>query len=168
MHRGKNNEKNTNMNRSLLSSQRMDWGTPVNVVRRIEAGLGIQFTLDPCATAESAKAPRHYTVTDDGLTKNWDEEVVFMNPPYGRAIGIWMKKARGTKGIVACLVPARTDTVWWHESAMRADLIYLIRGRIRFVGAADPAPFPSAVVVFSPAHRGFAQPDFRVMNIKRQ
>ncbi len=154
------------MDRSLFSSKRMDWETPQCVVAQIEGVLGVRFTLDPCAAPKTAKALKHYTVTDDGLTKNWDGEVVFMNPPYGRSIGIWMKKASETKGIVACLVPARTDTGWWHESAMKADIIYLIRGRIRFVGAEHPAPFPSAVVVFSPAHRGFAQPDFRPMTIK--
>lgn len=77
-----------------------------------------------------------------------------MNPPYGRSIGLWMAKAyeesmRGA--LVVCLVPARTDTRWWHDYAMKGE-IRLYKGRIRFVGAKASAPFPSAVVVFRPAN----------------
>jgi hypothetical protein len=74
-----------------------------------------------------------------------------MNPPYGRAIGTWVRKAReeALKGVkVVSLLPARTDTAWWHDDVMRAQEIRLLRGRLTFVGAPSPAPFPSAVVIF--------------------
>ncbi len=75
-----------------------------------------------------------------------------MNPPYGRAIGTWIRKAleesiRGAT--VVCLAPARTDTLWWHGDVMKAREIRLLKGRLTFVGAQAPAPFPSAVVIFA-------------------
>ncbi len=75
-----------------------------------------------------------------------------MNPPYGREIKKWMEKAylESTKGaVVVCLVPARTDTAWWHDYAMLGKVRF-IRGRLKFSGAKHSAPFPSAVVVFRP------------------
>ena len=77
----------------------------------------------------------------------------WMNPPYGREIGKWMKKAyeESQQGCtVVCLVPSRTDTAWWHDYAMKADEIRYIRGRLKFQGAENSAPFPSAVVIFRP------------------
>ncbi len=74
-----------------------------------------------------------------------------MNPPYGRAIGGWVRKAREESlsgAIVVSLLPARTDTAWWHDDVMRAQEIRLLRGRLTFVGAPSPAPFPSAIVIF--------------------
>lgn len=75
-----------------------------------------------------------------------------MNPPYGRQIGIWVKKAKETarqgKATVVCLLPARTDTAWWHDYVMKANEIRLIRGRLKFGDGKGSAPFPSAIVVF--------------------
>jgi hypothetical protein len=73
-----------------------------------------------------------------------------MNPPYGRAIKDWMAKAydsskNGAK--VVCLVPARTDTAWWHDYAMKGEITFL-RGRLKFGNSKNSAPFPSALVVF--------------------
>lgn len=126
----------------------MDWETPPEVFEPLDAEF--HFTLDVCATAENAKCARYFTEEEDGLKQDWDG-VCWMNPPYGREILGWMKKAveESRKGAtVVCLVPSRTDTRWWHEYAMQADEIRYVKGRIRFVGAKDPAPFPSAVVVF--------------------
>ena len=108
------------------------------------------FTLDPCATAENAKCSKFYTLEDDGLAQDWLNEIVFMNPPYGRQIKHWIKKAfdESLKGaIVVCLVPARTDTQYWHDYCMKADEVRFIKGRLKFSDK-DAAPFPSAVVVF--------------------
>jgi site-specific DNA-methyltransferase (adenine-specific) len=108
------------------------------------------FDLDPCATPETAKCPRFFTPADDELRQEWAGRV-FMNPPYGRAIAAWMRKAwessQTTAELVVYLVPARTDTGWWHEYAGRGDVRFL-QGRLRFGGAKSGAPFPSAVVVF--------------------
>ena len=110
------------------------------------------FTLDPCATRENAKCPRFFTREDDGLLQNWSDAVVFMNPPYGAMISRWMWKAydAARKGAtVVCLVPARTDTAWWHSYAMKGE-IRLLRGRLKFGSATNTAPFPSAIVIFRP------------------
>jgi phage N-6-adenine-methyltransferase len=119
------------------------------VFARLEQKFG-PFGLDPCATAENAKCPRYFTRADDGLAQEWTG-LVFMNPPYGREIGRWMAKAweasQSSAGLVVCLVPARTDTRWWHEWAMRGEIEFL-RGRLRFGDLRNSAPFPSAVVVF--------------------
>ena len=108
-----------------------------------------KFETDVCATDDNAKCAKYYTEEMDGLSQQW-RGVCWMNPPYGRTIGKWMKKAyesslSGTT--VVCLVPARTDTNWWHDYAMKGDIEF-IRGRLKFGGSKNSAPFPSAVVVF--------------------
>lgn len=106
------------------------------------------FDLDVCATAENAKCAKFFTKDDDGLNQLW-RGVCWMNPPYGREIGVWMKKAHESAqegATVVCLVPARTDTRWWHEYAIQHEVRF-IRGRLKFGDAKNSAPFPSAVVV---------------------
>ncbi len=136
------------------SSERMDWATPWGFFNRLDAEFG--FDLDVCALPTSAKCKHFFTPEDDGLAQPW-EGVCWMNPPYGNQIGDWMRKAyeesrRGAT--VVCLVPSRTDTNWWHEWAMKADEIRLVRGRLTFEGAETSAPFPSAVVVLRPGTDG--------------
>lgn len=106
------------------------------------------FTLDVCATSENAKCEIYYTKQDDGLKQAWRGNV-WMNPPYGREIGRWMEKANESAkdgATVVCLVPARTDTKWWHEYAIQHEVRF-IRGRLKFSNAKNSAPFPSAVIV---------------------
>lgn len=134
----------------LFSRSSDEWATPDRLVAELEQEFGA-FTLDPCARAHSAKAPRYFTIEDDGLSHPWAPERVFLNPPYSR-VGEWMAKAvaesrRGA--LVVCLVPSRTDTAWWHETAERGEVRF-VRGRLRFNGAKKDAPFPSAIVVFRP------------------
>lgn len=136
------------MEKALFSSERMDWATPPEVFGPLGEEFG--FTLDVCATEENAKCARYFTPADDGLVQEWTGSC-WMNPPYGREIGKWMKKAYESSragATVVCLVPSRTDTAWWHDYAMRADEIRYIRGRVKFVGAESGAPFPSAIVIF--------------------
>jgi phage N-6-adenine-methyltransferase len=130
-----------------FSSQTDDWATPQDFFDRLDAIFA--FTLDPCADAKNAKCTRYFTRVDDGLAQDWDGERVYMNPPYGRAIGEWVKKASEAKALVVCLLPARTDTRWWHDYVVGTDghIIYL-RGRLSFGTSANAAPFPSAVVIF--------------------
>jgi site-specific DNA-methyltransferase (adenine-specific) len=132
----------------LFSSRTDEWATPRETFDALEAEFG-PFELDPAASVENAKCPRFYTRADDGLTREWTGRV-FLNPPYGREMPAWMAKAweasQTTAELVVCLVPARTDTGWWHRYAMRGDY-RLLPGRLHF-GGADRAPFPSAVVVF--------------------
>lgn len=126
------------------------WATPWDFFRELDREFG--FDLDVCAVAANAKCPRYFTPEIDGLRQEW-RGVCWMNPPYGREIGRWVAKAldaaRQGSPVVA-LVPARTDTAWWHSSVMGATEVRLVRGRLRFGDAPHPAPFPSAVVVFRP------------------
>jgi len=136
------------INKGLYSSNTDEWETPQEFYDRLDKEF--HFNLDPCATPQNAKAPRFFTKRDNGLAQEWRGSV-FMNPPYGREIGKWVKKAyeEAQKGAtVVCLLPARTDTRWWHEYCMRASEIRLVRGRLRFGGSKNSAPFPSAVVIF--------------------
>lgn len=124
------------------------YATPARFFEDVNAELG-PFTLDVAADAINAKCKRFYTVAEDGLKQEWSGRV-WCNPPYGRAIGKWVKKAfesarNGT--VVVCLIPARTDTAWWHDYATKGTIRF-IRGRLRFGNAKHNAPFPSALVIF--------------------
>lgn len=135
---------------TLFSSKSDEWATPQWLFDALDREFG--FTLDPCSTHENAKCKRHFTTAEDGLRQDWAGQTVFMNPPYGAQIGNWMRKAylEARKGaVVVCLVPARTDTAWWHTYAMRGE-IRLLKGRLKFGNAQTGAPFPSAVVIFRP------------------
>ena len=134
-----------------FKSQTDEWSTPQDVFDKLNAEFG-PFDLDPCATAENAKCKRFYSREENGLNHSWAFARVWMNPPYGRVIGLWMKKAfeeskRGA--LVVCLVPARTDTAWWHDFAIYGKIRF-IRGRLKFGGSKNSAPFPSAIVIFNP------------------
>lgn len=118
------------------------------------------FTCDVCALPENAKVPeRFFTPEQDGLQQPWTG-VCWMNSPYGREIGKWMKKAweESQKGVtVVCLVPARTDTSWFQTYALRGEVRFL-RGRLKFGDSKNAAPFPSAIVVFRcPNHNPHSQ-----------
>ena len=135
---------------ALFSSASDEWPTPQWLYDALNQEFG--FTLDPCSTVRNAKCRRFFTRTDDGLRQDWRGETVFMNPPYGVRILGWVRKAYETSlagSTVVCLLPARTDTRWWHDYVMRGE-IRLMRGRLTFEGGQHPAPFPSAIVVFRP------------------
>ncbi len=132
-----------------FSSKTIDWATPQSFFDELNEEYA--FTLDVCASHENAKCDRYFTIDDDGISQDWGNNVCWMNPPYGREIGLWMRKAfEASRGgaTVVCLVPSRTDTKWWHDYAMRGDVTF-IRGRLKFGGSKNSAPFPSAVVVFN-------------------
>lgn len=137
------------MTKGMYTSNSEEWGTPQELFNRLNKEFS--FTLDICVSKENAKCHKYYTKEEDALKKEWGG-VIWMNPPYGRQIGIWVKKAKETarqgKATVVCLLPARTDTAWWHDYAMKANEIRLIRGRLKFGDGKGSAPFPSAVVVF--------------------
>lgn len=133
---------------TLFSSATVEWATPQDLFDSLDKVY--HFTLDVCSTHENAKCEQHYTIEEDGLKQPWIGSC-WMNPPYGREIGVWIKKAyeTGLQGhSVVCLIPARTDTKWWHEYVMQAHTVMFIKGRLKFGGSKNPAPFPSALVVF--------------------
>ena len=131
-------------------STKDDWETPQPFFDELDAEFG--FTWDVCAHPWNAKCVDFFTPEQDAFNFPW-HGVCWMNPPYGRGISDWMFKAfhEAQEGAtVVCLVPARTDTGWWHDYAMRGEIRF-IRGRLRFSGSKINAPFPSAVVIFRPA-----------------
>jgi phage N-6-adenine-methyltransferase len=138
----------------MLSSETPEWATPQSFFDELNAEFG--FTLDVCAADWNHKCERYFDKDIDGLLQDWTADVCWMNPPYGRDIGNWMRKALEESiygATVVCLVPARTDTAWWHDYAMKGEIRFL-RGRIQFVSEdkkkINPAPFPSAIVIFRP------------------
>jgi phage N-6-adenine-methyltransferase len=137
------------------SSKTVVWGTPQPVFDKLNAEFG--FETDVCAIAENAKCPRYFSPEMDGLAQDWTG-VCWMNPPYGRGIDAWIKKAYESAqsgATVVCLVPVRSDTGWWHDYCAKGEIRF-IRGRLNFTGATGStqighnAPFPCAVVVFRP------------------
>jgi phage N-6-adenine-methyltransferase len=133
-----------------FSSETVEWYTPQDFFDDLNSEFG--FELDVCATAENAKCPKFFTKGDDGLSREWTG-ICWMNPPYGREIGKWVKKAYDSSlsgATVVCLVPARTDTKWFQDYCLRYGEIRFVRGRLKFGGCENPAPFPCAVVIFRP------------------
>lgn len=152
------------MNRKLMFSNINNaWCTPQPFFD--ELNKEFNFTLDPCATEKSAKCKKFYTANEDGLLQDWGGETVFVNPPYGRQIGKWIKKcyeeSLKLNTTVVVLMPARTDTRYFHDYILGKAEIRFIKGRLTFWDLdgekykqerfedMTPAPFPSMVVVFT-------------------
>ena len=130
-------------------SETNEWSTPQYLFD--ELNYEFNFTLDPCATDDNAKCKKYYIIEDDGLKQDWSNEIVFMNPPYGREIKHWIKKAyleSLTGATIVCLIPSRTDTSYWHDYIFGKSEIRFIKGRIKFGDSKNSAPFPSAIVIF--------------------
>ncbi len=134
----------------MFSSKTDMWGTPQDFYDKLDAEF--KFETDVCATAENAKCDNFYSPKKDGLKQDW-KGTCWMNPPYGREIAKWMEKAYASAkengATVVCLVPARTETKWWHSYSVNGEITYL-KGRLKFGDSKNAAPFPSAVVVFRP------------------
>lgn len=138
-----------------FSSAKDDWETPDDLFNELHERFN--FTVDAAASHNNAKLPRYWTKEDDALSKSWSEERVWLNPPYGREIFAFMKKCHDEQRrapelppeIICALVPARTDTRWWHEHVIGgyADVKF-IKGRLKFKGAKHSAPFPSALLLY--------------------
>lgn len=148
----------------MFTSRTDEWSTPQAFFDRLN--WEFNFELDPCATPENAKCRRYYTKADDGLSQPWAPWRTFVNPPFGRTLGLWVEKAcresqRGA--IVVALLPARTDTRWFHNWCWQASGIRLVKGRLKYGGAENSAPFPTMVVVWTPGPQGMS-PVFRAMN----
>lgn len=135
------------------------WETPPELFQLLDAEF--HFTLDAAADERNHKCPLWLGPGsplgwENALIVHWDvagrPAVAYLNPPYGRKVGLWVAKAfeeaASANATVVCLLPARTDTTWWHRYVMRSSEVRFLEGRLRFVGAASSAPFPSVVVVF--------------------
>lgn len=139
------------MNTEVMFSSKTDlWETPQDLFDELNDEFG--FDIDVCATKENAKCSRYFTKEQNGLLQDWDG-VVWCNPPYGREIGKWVEKAYKSYqdgAIIVMLLPARTDTKWFHDYILEKAEIRFIRGRLKFGGSKNAAPFPSMVVIFRP------------------
>jgi phage N-6-adenine-methyltransferase len=137
------------MNTEVMFSSKTDlWATPQSYFDEVNKEFG--FDLDVCALPDNAKCKNYFTPEINGLSQEWIGRV-WMNPPYGREIGKWVQKAyessqKGT--LVACLLPARTDTLWFHNYIYGKAEIRFIKGRLKFGDAKDSAPFPSMLVIY--------------------
>ncbi len=126
-----------------------EWSTPKWLFD--EWNKKYNFDLDPCATSKNSKCIEYFDKAADGLFQTWSG-TVWMNPPYGRNLIEWVRKAYRTfeEGhTVVCLLPASTDTKWFHEYCLRGKVTFL-RGRVKFGGSNKTAPFPSMIVEFRP------------------
>jgi site-specific DNA-methyltransferase (adenine-specific) len=134
------------MNKGLFTSNTPEWETPQELFDELDREFN--FEVDVCATKENAKCKKYYTKKDDGLFKGWYGNV-WCNPPYGREIGKWVARAflHSHKGVIVMLLPARTDTKWFHDYIYNKAEIRFLKGRVKFSGK-GPAPFPSMIVVF--------------------
>lgn len=138
------------MNDVLFKSGSCEWSTPQWFFDELNEEFG--FTLDPCATEFNHKCENYYTKNENGLEQDWAGNVVFCNPPYGREIGEWVRKCyeESKKPDTMCvmLIPARTDTKYFHEYIYNHAEVRFIRGRLKFGDGNGSAPFPSMIVVF--------------------
>jgi|SRR6185312_10151181 len=132
-----------------FSSKTDDWATPQDLFDEICDGFKIVFDVDVCASKENAKVPMFWSKEQDGLKQDWTGLKCWMNPPYGREIGKWVDKAAtGGAETVVALLPARTDTKWFHKWIYKKAEILFIGGRVKFGGHKNCAPFPSMIVIF--------------------
>lgn len=136
------------MNRVLFSSKETVWSTPQDFFNKLNEEF--DFTIDVCALPENAKCKRYFTPEDDALKQKWTG-TCFCNPPYGREIGQWVEKASKSAdegATVVMLLPARTDTKWFHNYVYGKAEIRFVAGRLKFGGSKNNATFPSMVVIF--------------------
>jgi len=138
------------MNKALFSSKKHDWETPQDLYEELDKEFS--FNLDPCSSDSNHKCDKYFTIEDNGLEQDWQGHNVFVNPPYGRQIKHWVEKSynEGQKPntTVVMLIPARTDTRYFHDYIYHKAEIRFIKGRLKFSNSKNSAPFPSMIVIF--------------------
>lgn len=134
----------------MFSSKSNEWTTPQEFFDKLNEEFN--FNLDPCSTDENHKCDRYFTKKQDGLKQDWGGQRVFVNPPYGTEISKWVEKSyrEGIKDntLVVMLIPARTDTKYFHDFILHRSEIRFIKGRLKFGEGKNSAPFPSMLVIF--------------------
>lgn len=130
-----------------FASKKQDYATPWDLFNVLNDEF--HFTLDVCADEQNRKVDKYFSIKDDGLSQDW-KGVCWMNPPY-KDMKKWIIKAYEESikhdSIVVCLIPARTNTNWWHDYCMKGEIRF-IRGRPKFEGCKHGLPQPLAVVIF--------------------
>ena len=134
----------------LFSSKEEKWETPQDFFDKLNDEF--HFTLDAAASPDNAKCANYFTEEQDGLVQSWEGHTVWCNPPYCRKTGAWVKKAyeehQRTGCTVVMLLPSRTDVRWFHDYILGKAEIRFIKGRLKFGGNKNSAPFPSIVVIY--------------------
>ena len=139
-------------NKALYTSNHNEWATPPEIFEPLNAEFN--FTLDPCSSDQNYKCEKHYTKDDDGLSKSWKGETVFCNPPYGRDIKHWARKCyeESKHATIVMLIPARTDTKYFHDYIYGKAELRFLKGRIKFIDIdgkqKQGATFPSMIVIY--------------------
>lgn len=141
------------MTSGMMSAQTVEWETPDRLFRGLDDLF--HFDLDVCATPENAKCARFYSPKENGLHQTW-RGTCWMNPPYGKEIGKWVRAAyfsscAGTT--VVGLIPARTDTHWFHDWVLGRATVIFLRGRIYHLQKGEVigrSPFPSLIAIWWP------------------
>ncbi len=141
------------LNKGMFTSNTDMWETPQALFDELDKEF--HFTIDVCAVPENAKCERYFTPAQNGLKQDWNTGggTIYMNPPYGREIGLWVRKAAESNVTAVCLLPARTDTAWFHDYIYGKAEIRFIRGRLKFGNSKNSAPFPSMIVIFRGEHK---------------
>ena len=146
-------------------SENENYATPLDFFKKLDKEF--HFTLDPCSDDLNYKCTKHYTRFDDGLSKSWENETVFMTPPYGRIIPLWVEKAykesKKHQIIIVGLLPARIDTKWFHDFCLKSCEIRFIKGRLKFGDSGQSAPFANILVIWDGIHE---QPFLSSINAK--
>ena len=140
-----------NFDKNRFAAKSVEWETPFEFFSPLNAEF--KFTLDVCATQENKKVSNCFTLSENGLIQSWKDNTCWMNPPYGREMVKWLEKAKNeTKSGVTtvCLIPARTNTSWWHSICLKASEIRFVKGRPKFGNATHGLPFPLAIIIFAP------------------
>ena len=153
------------MNPVVFSSKKHDYETPAYVFDYCSQRYG-PFDLDVAASPSNAKCKEFFSLElgKNAFFQGWNGANCWMNPPYGRALKEWMKEAHDRHGAwVTCLVPARTDTAWFHDYVKDADEVLFLRRRVKFVGMKTGAPFPSMIVHFG--RRDSTKPSFELVTL---
>ena len=143
---------------AAMTSNKDDWETPQALFDQLNEEF--HFTLDAASNDQNAKCEHHYTAENSGLERSWGGEPVFCNPPYGRNIGDWIRKASQEASkpdtLVVLLVPARTDTRWFQNHILHRAEVRFLPGRLKYEvngQAGEAAPFPSMIVVMRTGER---------------
>jgi len=147
---GETIEPESKFNKEVMWSSRSDeWETPQDIFNDLDKELG-PFTLDVCASETNHKTSIYFSKEENGLIQDWGGHTCWMNPPHSENAK-WVKKAYNESckpnTTVVCLLPARTDTRWFHRYCVKGR-IWFIKGRLKFGDSENSAPFPSMVVIF--------------------
>lgn len=136
------------MIKALFSHKSDEWSTPQELFNKLNREF--EFELDPCATVENHKCSIYFTTKENGIARSWNGYKVFCNPPYSK-ISEWCRKCyeEWTKGsTIVLLIPARTDTKYFHEYVLPYAEIRFIKGRLKFGNQKNSAPFPSILCIY--------------------